>query len=78
LADEFIHIPMVGFTESLNISVTAALVLFNVTEKLKKSNINWLVKDVEKEELKIYYAAKSLKKTGEIIIQNFIKKNVNL
>jgi tRNA (guanosine-2'-O-)-methyltransferase len=40
-ADGFLKIPMVGFTESLNISVSAAIILQNVTERLRKSNIDW-------------------------------------
>ena len=32
-ADGFLKIPMVGFTESLNISVAAAIILQNLTEK---------------------------------------------
>jgi len=34
-ADEFLKIPMVGFTESLNISVSAAIILQHVTSLLK-------------------------------------------
>jgi tRNA (guanosine-2'-O-)-methyltransferase len=44
-ADGFLKIPMVGFTESLNISVSAAIILQNVTERLRKSSINWHLSD---------------------------------
>uniref|UniRef100_UPI00404A3DB6 TrmH family RNA methyltransferase n=1 Tax=Flavobacterium sp. TaxID=239 RepID=UPI00404A3DB6 len=40
-ADELIHIPMVGFTESLNISVAAAIILQELTQKLRNSTIEW-------------------------------------
>jgi tRNA (guanosine-2'-O-)-methyltransferase len=40
-ADGFIKIPMVGFTESLNISVSAAIIIQNLTERLRRSEINW-------------------------------------
>lgn len=40
-ADRFLKIPMAGFTESLNISVSAAIILQNLTNRLRKSNINW-------------------------------------
>jgi len=40
-ADEHVKIPMYGFTESFNISVSAALSLFYLTEKLRHSDINW-------------------------------------
>ena len=32
---------MVGFTESLNISVSAAIILQHTTSALRKSDINW-------------------------------------
>jgi tRNA (guanosine-2'-O-)-methyltransferase len=41
LADEFLTIPMVGFTESLNISVSAATILYQLTSRLRKSDIEW-------------------------------------
>ena len=47
-ADGFLKIPMVGFTESLNISVAAAIILQNQTEKLKKSDVNWQLTPLEK------------------------------
>lgn len=40
-ADEFLKIPMYGFTESYNISVSAALTLYTLTERLRKSDISW-------------------------------------
>lgn len=46
-ADCFLKIPMVGFTESLNISVSAAIILQHVTSKLRKSTINWQLTDAE-------------------------------
>lgn len=48
-ADGFLKIPMVGFTESLNISVAAAIILQVVTSKLRNSQINWQLSDLEKE-----------------------------
>ncbi len=40
-ADAFIKIPMYGFTESLNISVSAALVINSITNKLRTSALDW-------------------------------------
>ena len=41
LADEFVTIPMVGFTESFNISVSVAICLYDIIQRLRSSNINW-------------------------------------
>ena len=48
LADGFVRIPMYGFTESFNISVSAALLLFALTERMRKSDINWALTEAEK------------------------------
>ncbi|MCB9189998.1 MAG: RNA methyltransferase [Flavobacteriales bacterium] len=50
-ADGLVRIPMYGFTESFNISVSAALCLSVLSEKLRKSNLNWKLTDDEKTEL---------------------------
>jgi tRNA (guanosine-2'-O-)-methyltransferase len=47
-ADCFLKIPMAGFTESLNISVSAAIILQYVTKKLKQSHIDWQLSEIEK------------------------------
>ena len=40
-ADGFLKIPMVGFTESLNISVSAAIIIQDLTNRLRRSDIDW-------------------------------------
>ena len=46
-ADGFLKIPMVGFTESLNISVSAAITLQNLTNRLRKSDVKWQLSEEE-------------------------------
>ena len=41
VADEFVRIPMYGFTESFNISVCAALCLQYVTNAIRKEGVAW-------------------------------------
>lgn len=48
-ADEYLKIPMYGFTESFNISVSAAIILHQLKEKLMLSNIDWQLSIKEKE-----------------------------
>ncbi|MFC2097606.1 TrmH family RNA methyltransferase [Bacteroidota bacterium] len=50
-ADEFLQIPMHGFTESLNISVAAAISIQHLTTILHQSKINWQLKVNEKNEI---------------------------
>ena len=60
-ADGFLKIPMVGFTESLNISVSAAIILQNLTNRLRLSTIEWELSEDEKLEKRIDWAKKTIK-----------------
>ena len=60
-ADGFLKIPMVGFTESLNISVSAAIIIQNLTERLRKSNIQWQLSENELIEKRLQWAKNSIK-----------------
>ncbi len=65
-ADGFLKIPMVGFTESLNISVAAAIILQDVTTKLRASEIDWKLSEKEKEILYADWIQKSIKSIKKI------------
>lgn len=75
-ADGFLKIPMVGFTESLNISVAAAIVLNDVTTRVKKSEIQWQLSDLEKSNLYQEWIEKSIKNV-EKIKEYFYNNNFN-
>ncbi|MUV02905.1 TrmH family RNA methyltransferase [Flavobacterium rakeshii] len=60
-ADGFLKIPMVGFTESLNISSSAAIVIQDITNRLRKSDINWRLNDDEMLDKRIDWSRKSIK-----------------
>lgn len=66
-ADCYLKIPMVGFTESLNISVSAAIILQQVTTKLKQTTINWGLTEYEKQEKRLDWCKKTIKSYEEII-----------
>jgi tRNA (guanosine-2'-O-)-methyltransferase len=66
-ADGFIKIPMYGFTESLNVSVAAAIILQNVTERLKKSAVNWQLSEREMLETKLKWIKKTIKNIEPIM-----------
>lgn len=73
LADELVHIPMYGFTESYNISVSAALLLFTLTQKLRKSEIMWQLTDEEKIKIKLDWARNTIRRS-EVFERQFLKK----
>lgn len=60
-ADGFLKIPMVGFTESLNISVSAAIVIQDLTNRIRKSAINWQLTEEELFEKQLDWTRKSIK-----------------
>ncbi len=60
-ADAYIKIPMVGFTESLNISVSAAITIQNLTTRLRNTAIPWQLTEAELLEKRIDWARKSIK-----------------
>jgi tRNA (guanosine-2'-O-)-methyltransferase len=52
MADEYIRIPMYGFTESFNISVSVSLCLFHFTERIRVEKADWKLS--EEEQIDIY------------------------
>jgi len=46
-ADGFLKIPMAGFTESLNISVSAAIIIQNIMSRLRKTDLEWQLSEEE-------------------------------
>ncbi len=66
-ADDFIYIPMVGFTESLNISVSAAITLQHLMTKLKASDIPWQLSESALFNKKMDWTKKMIKDVDRII-----------
>lgn len=60
-ADGFLKIPMVGFTESLNISVSAAIIIQNLMNRLRNSDINWQLSEEEILKKRLQWARSSIK-----------------
>jgi tRNA (guanosine-2'-O-)-methyltransferase len=60
-SDGFLKIPMVGFTESLNISVSAAIIIQNLMNRLRNSDVEWHLSDEEILEKRMAWAKNSIK-----------------
>lgn len=60
-ADELVKIPMYGFTESFNISVSAALILNQIRNRLEASDIQWKLSEEEQTLLKIKWCTKIIR-----------------
>ena len=73
-ADGFIKIPMVGFTESLNISVSAAIIIQDITNRLRQSNINWHLTEDEILEKRVLWAKNTIKDIKRIEERYYLEK----
>ncbi|KAB1069363.1 RNA methyltransferase [Tamlana haliotis] len=73
-ADCYLKIPMVGFTESLNISVSAAIILQHVTTKLRQSDIAWQLSENEINEKRLDWCKKTIKSYEDVVSRFYSKK----
>jgi tRNA (guanosine-2'-O-)-methyltransferase len=71
--DEYLRIPMYGFTESYNISVSVALSLFTLTERLRKSDIPWQLSEDEKLDILLEWSRRSVKRS-DVYEKEFINR----
>jgi tRNA (guanosine-2'-O-)-methyltransferase len=73
-ADEHLKIPIYGFTDSYNISVSAAIVLHDLLNRIRKSEIQWQLSDSEKEEILLQWLKNSIKRS-DLLIEEFLRTN---
>ena len=72
-ADYKVNIPMYGFTESFNISVSAAILLSNLRNRLESSDLDWKLNEAEQTSLMINWCKRTLIK-GEQIEQEIRRR----
>ncbi|QUG73382.1 RNA methyltransferase [Borreliella afzelii] len=70
-ADLCVKIPMYGFTQSYNISVAVAIVMYSLLIRLRESGVDYLLNEVEKSNLRLKYYRQVVKNYQ--IIENLIK-----
>ena len=73
-ADETLAIPMYGFTESFNVSVAAAICMYDFKQKLLKSDIDYFLKDEKLLRTKIRWAVNSIR-SGQEILDKYMNEN---
>jgi len=76
-ADEFVRIPMYGFTESYNISVSAALVMRHLALELRRSTIDWSLTQNQQDELLLDWLMRSIRQS-DLIVERFLSKKDSL
>jgi tRNA (guanosine-2'-O-)-methyltransferase len=70
--DQKIKIPMFGFTESLNISVSVAICLSSLLSKIRKSSIPFQLTDEEKQIIRLNWYRKMVKRS-DVVEREFLR-----
>jgi len=63
-ADTILTIPMAGFVQSLNVSVAAGIVLWEITKQRKKTGLDWGLEKNEKKSLMKSFMSRAKGKKG--------------
>jgi tRNA (guanosine-2'-O-)-methyltransferase len=66
MADEFLYIPMAGFSQSLNISVSTAVILSEMTGKIRSSDLEWRLNESDLSDLRYRWMKNSVKRGDHI------------
>ena len=77
LADETARIPIHGFTQSYNLSVSAGISLYTLVTALKNSGVDWQLKESDATDLYIKWLAQSTP-AGEQLLENYLKQKEKL
>lgn len=72
-ADGYLKIPMVGFTESFNISVAVAIILQDLTTRLRNSEVKWQLSEQEKDEKRLDWCKKTILNVDEIVERFYLE-----
>jgi tRNA (guanosine-2'-O-)-methyltransferase len=75
-ADMHLKIPMYGFTESYNISVSAAICLYTLMQRIRSSDLPWEMSEKEQQELLITWASSTVKRP-DLLKEAFLKSQLS-
>lgn len=74
-ADELIKIPMSGFTESFNVSVSVALCVYSLSTRLRASDVVWQLNQQEQEILFLEWLKKSIERS-DLLEKRFLDSSI--
>jgi len=75
MSDHQVRIPMYGFIESYNLSVSVALLLQSVITRLHDSDVEWRLTESEKESIRLNWYRKSVK-NADILEKVYLNSRV--
>lgn len=70
-ADEFLRIPMCGLVESLNVSASAAILIYQLSERVRRMVDGWRMTEAEQAELMERWMRRSVKDADAILQRRF-------
>ncbi len=76
MADEYVRIPMFGFTESFNISVSVAICLYHIISALHQSDIQWQLTPEERLDIKLNWIRKIINRP-DLLEKKFFEEAAN-
>jgi tRNA (guanosine-2'-O-)-methyltransferase len=72
-ADEFVKIPMFGFAESFNISVSVAIFLQHLIPKLHQSSVVWKLTQTEQDDVMLNWLKSSVRRS-DLVVKRICKE----
>ena len=70
-ADEYLRIPMCGMVESLNVSASAAILIYQLTQRIRQQVSDWALTEEERVRLMYAWTHLSVKDAGRILERKF-------
>ena len=70
-ADEFLRIPMCGMVESLNVSASAAILIYMLSQRMRLSDVDWMLTEEERRELLFRWTVTSVRDGRRILEREF-------
>lgn len=73
-ADERVHIPMLGFTQSFNISVSAAICLYELRRRIEESVPRWQLDETQKRQAYLLWLRNSIRR-ADILERAYLRQH---
>lgn len=70
-ADEFLRIPMCGMVESLNVSASAAILIYMLSQRMRLSDVEWRLSEAECSEVMFRWVMSSVRDARRILERRF-------
>ena len=70
-ADEFLRIPMCGMVESLNVSASAAILIYMLSQRMRLSDVAWRLSEAECSEVMFRWVTSSVRDARRILDRRF-------